>query len=163
MSISEIDRLRAQVAYLEAQAKHMNRPRDGAEIARMDAAKARADGVLANFGETASPPNLGEAEVDYWRRLLRQIGSKTQQFAVSRFDGVDMPALGALEPLVMSAASDAIRNDANSKPGVLIPMQHTDPSGRTITTYAGDIGAFMAPFMAQGVTGTINRNPNGNQ
>jgi hypothetical protein len=163
MSASETDKLRAKIAYLEAQAQYHNRPRDGAEIARMDAAKARADATLANFGETASPPNLGEDETSYQRRLLRQLGAKTQQFATSRFDGVDISAMTVLEPIVMQAAHEAIRDDSNARPGVLIPIQHRDPSGRTITTYAGDIGAFMAPFTSAGQVGTINRFPKGDR
>jgi hypothetical protein len=163
MSISETDRLRAKLDYAESQLRYLNRPRDGAEIARMDAAKARADGVLANFGETASPPKLGEAEVEYRQRLLRQIGAKTQRFAESRFDGMPVPALDHLEQVVVAEARETLRSDSNAKPGVLIPVRHRDESGRMITTFEGDALAWMAPFMSTGQVGYINRNPKGSQ
>jgi hypothetical protein len=92
---------------------------------------------------------------------LATVCDRTARFKGSRFDGFDAKGLEAVEPMVLAEAQDTARHDGNAKPGVLIPMQHRDPSGRTITTFAGDIAAFMAPFQAEGVTGMINRDPKG--
>jgi hypothetical protein len=163
MSISETDRLKAQLDYLTAQAAHMQRGRDLGEVDRMKNVQIRCDAALSLYGARATEPTPLESEVEYRRRLLGVVADRTEKYRGSRFAGFDNNSLDALEPLVLAEAQDAARHDANAKPGVLIPMQHRDPSGRTITTYAGDVGAFLAPFMAQGVTGSINRFPKGGQ
>lgn len=65
--------------------------------------------------------------------------------------------IDALEPRVYADAANAARAAADARPGVLVPFERQDQSGRTITEFHGDIGAFMAPFTRGGLSGSFIR------
>ena len=153
--------LKARLAAVESFMQSATRDVPMAERNALAAAQHRADSVAALFGERAPQPIAGEASLAYRRRLLDKFKSHSARFKDSRLDAADAGMIEAIEGIIYNDAATAARQPAQAAPGVLIPMQHTDPAGRTITTYAGDIGAFMAPFMATGQVGYINRNPKG--
>ncbi|GAB0119912.1 hypothetical protein [Acidisoma sp. 7E03] len=155
MSNQELLRLRAQVEEATARMRAMQQPLSAADREQMEAVRHRHDAVAALFGERAREPMAGESPDTYRAALLQDLAKRTRSYAKSNFFRADSATLAAVEPHVLAEA----RHDAlSSQRGRLVEYHETDPSGRRITKYAGDIGAFMAPFMAPPATTPI-RNP----
>ncbi len=161
MPISEIDRLRAEVAALRMSTEAMGRSRTGADVDAMKATQARCDAALAPFGERATEPTLMDSPTSYRGRMFQRLAKHTERFRGNRFDSAAAEILDAVEPHLFAAVQDAVRNDANARPGTLIPIRSQDEAGRTITKFEGDIAAFMAPYMVGATVCTLNRKPAG--
>ena len=85
------------------------------------------------------------------------------KFRDTRFDSADAAMLEPIEAIVYNDAVEAAKTPALARPGLLMEMVRTDRAGRRITEYVGDPMAWMAPFMSQGASGRIRRNPNSNE
>lgn len=149
----------ARTNALEKRVANVRREQSGEEAAALTAAQNRADSVLAQLGGRASPPIAGETPLEYRRRMLRDIAQYTPQFKNSRFGSLDAGMVEVIEPRVYADAANAAYAAADATPGVLIPFEERDVSGRVITKFHGDIAAFLAPFTLSGQSGRINRFP----
>ncbi|NDU92426.1 MAG: NUDIX hydrolase, partial [Ferrovum sp.] len=74
-----------------------------------------------------------------------------------KLDAIEGPTFDLVEKTIYADAHTAALNPAEATTGRLIPMVERDSAGRQITRFAGDIKAFMAPFMAPGQTVAIRR------
>jgi hypothetical protein len=157
MPITETERLRAQVDYLSAQLEELKRPRDAGTAERMRAAQHRADSVLSYRGERAVEPLPNDTELSYRARLATSVGAHTSEFKTSRFDSCDNNLLTALEDRLYPMAEAQIRNDADGRPGVLVPREEYDESGRRITKFYGDPMAWMQHFHSGAQIGNFIR------
>jgi hypothetical protein len=84
-------------------------------------------------------------------------------FKETRFDGIPSEALGGVETTVYADAVVAAKAPVTGRPGLLMEIVRPDAAGRQIKSYVGDPMAWMAPYMSQGRTGRIRRNPNSNE
>lgn len=154
--------LKARLAAMEATLKGITAETPASERDALASAQSRADSVAAMFGDRAAPPIPGEKPLDYRKRLLARFQRHSERFKESRFDSMDDASVGAVEDIVYADAVTSARSPAQTQPGQLIEFTERDRAGRTITKYAGDIAAWMTPFMTGATVGKINRNPKGN-
>lgn len=152
--------LKAKYAKLESMVKGIVAETPGEDRDRLAAAQARADAVCAMFGDRAPSPIPGEAVLDYRKRLLKRLAPHSSPFKNSRFEFLDDAQVTMTEDRVYADAANSARSVNDARPGVLVPFEERDRAGRTITKFAGDIGAFLAPFViSEPITGHINRKP----
>jgi hypothetical protein len=144
----------ARTNALEKRLANVRRELPGAEVPALAAVQSRADAVMAPLGERASPPMPGEDSLQYRKRLMRHLAPHSPRFKDTRFDSLDGPAIDAIEPHIYHDADVAARD--TTKPGVLIPIEERDRSGRLITRYVGDMSVFLAPFSSGGQSGNFN-------
>jgi hypothetical protein len=146
----------ARTNALEKRLANVRRELPGAEVTALAAAQSRADAVMAPLGGRASPPMPGETSIEYRRRLVGHLAVHSPRFKDTRFGGMDSNVLGELERHVYNDAETAARDPSNHPPGILIPIKEQWADGRTVTRFAGDAAAFLAPFTSAGYSGTIN-------
>ena len=156
----EIGDLKTQLAALTATLKGITTEVPASERDALAAAQARADSVAAMFGDRAPPPIPGETPLAYRKRQLRRFQPHSERFKATDLGPLDEATIGTVEDVVYADSVAAARAPAAERVGVLVPFEERDRAGRTITRYAGDIGAWMAPFMSGATVGKINRNPN---
>lgn len=149
----------ARTNAIEKRVANVRREVPGEEAAALAQAQTRADSVMAQLGGRASPPIAGETPLEYRRRMLRDIAPYAPQFKNSRFGSLDHASVEVIEPRVYADATNAAHAAADARPGVLVPFEERDVSGRLITKFHGDIAAFLAPFTLNGQSGRINRFP----
>jgi hypothetical protein len=143
-----------RINVLERRLEQARREIPSAERAALAAAQTRADSVAARFGGSVSSPIPGEGELDYRKRLAEQFQPHSPRFSHSRLSPLDAATFGMIEAEVYA---DAVRAaDASVQPGTLKAIEERDRSGRLVTRYVGDVGAFLAPFVSGGYTGNIN-------
>lgn len=150
--------MRAQIEQLTQQLTALQRPMAPAERDEIARAQARADGIANAFGEHATAPLPGETSVAYRKRVLTSFQKHSTRFASADLGRLDAATLGPIEDLILADAAAAARDPARAAPGRLIPIT-TREGGRDVTRFTGDIGAFMAPFMAGGMAARIVRTP----
>jgi hypothetical protein len=155
--------LRRQLDAMQATLRTLTTEVPQSERDALARAQARADGVAAMFGNEAPRPIAGEVSLPYRRRLMEHFKKHSAKFRDTRFDSADAAMLEPIEAIVYNDAVEAAKTPALARPGLLMEMVRTDRAGRRITEYVGDPMAWMAPFMSQGASGRIRRNPNSNE
>jgi hypothetical protein len=112
--------------------------------ADMAAAQRRADAVACLHGDTAPDPRPGESVLGYRKRLLERFKKHSPDYvAVSVGAYYDSATIGLIEDRIYADAERAAVRSDNS--GTLRPVV-TREFGRLITTFHGDVGAFLEPF-----------------
>jgi len=154
--MSELDRLRNQIAALE---RKVSAPMPESERAEIAAAMSRADAVERAWGRNdaavlAAVP--GESALDYRRRLLRQYQQYSPRWKGARVEAMGYDAIGNVEQDVYKDAATAAQDPRNFKPGELRAIQERDAAGRLVTKWVGDSMSWRAPFMSGGQRGYIN-------
>ncbi len=150
--------LRAQITHLTEQVAALRRPAAPGERDDLARTQARADGVAGLFGERATLPMPGEAALAYRKRVLAGFQKHSARFARADLARLDAATLAPVEDIILADAATAAHDPRRAAPGRLIPIT-TREGGRDVTRFIGDIGAFMAPFMA-GATVTRIVRPN---
>ena len=156
----ELKAIKAQLAAMQSQIRGFTAEVDGTERDALAAAQSRFDAVAAMLGDRAPAPMPGETSLAYRRRVLKRIAPHSPRFKDSRFDGLDANTMTVVEDQVYADATTSARQTIQAKPGVLVPVVERI-GGRDITRYHGDPGAFFAPFVSGGLSGSI-RHPKGN-
>lgn len=149
--------LRLSLKRLEGIVAGITKETPRADIDALAAIQSRADSVAAMYGDRASPPISGEAVLDYRRRMLKRFQPHSARFKNTRFDALDEATITTVEDQVYADAVNSARETQAATPGVLVPVESQDRSGRTITKYHGDIGAFLAPFVSGATVSRIVR------
>jgi hypothetical protein len=155
--------LKDQLAALAATVKTLTTEVPAGERDALAKAQFRADSVAVMFGDRAPVPMAGETSGDYRKRILKKFQPHSVMFKTTPFEGIPVEALGGIEDTVYADAVAAAKAPASARPGLLMPIEERDRAGRTITKYVGDNMAWMSPYMSQGATGRIRRNPNSNE
>jgi len=154
--MTELDRLRSQIAALE---RKVSAPMPESERAEIAAAMSRADAVERAWGRNdaavlAAVP--GESALDYRRRLVRQYQQYSPRWKGARVEAIGYDALGNVEADVYKDAAAAAQDPKNFRPGELRAIRERDTSGREITRWVGDSMSWRALFMSGGQVGRIN-------
>ncbi len=148
---------RVQAAEMRLHAMRLQPDKERDELAYI---QARMDGVARHFGTAVSAPVPGETALAYRKRLLRQYQKHSDRFATARLDSLDAGTLGPIEDLIIDDAIKKARDPNHYPAGTLIPIV-TREGGRDVTRFAGDMLAWMAPFMTAGNVGQFNLTPGG--
>lgn len=160
--VKENAEMKAALAVLQRQMKTITSEVDVAERDALATAQSRADSIFAMLGDRAPPPNTGETSLEYRRRLLKKLAPRSSRFKASKFDSLGADLIVPIEDQVYADAAGSARSIGDATVGTLVPFEERDRSGRIITKYHGDIGAFLAPFVPQqAAVGRINIKPNG--
>ncbi len=133
----------------------------GEEVAAIDAARARADGVLGLWGDRASPPLAQESSREYRRRVLAAVQDRSPKFKGKTLSTLG-DALDIVEEHVYADVATAAEDPSTVPPGQMRVIRERDAAGRLITRWIGSdyMGALWNNFTMSGAVGTINRNPN---
>lgn len=108
--------------------------------------QAKADSVMQMFGEKAKLPMHGESSIAYRKRLAAGLIKHSPAMKDIRLDSMDAATFGVVEARIYADAQAASISIANSIEGRLIPHVSIDNAGRRITTYQGDMNAWLGSF-----------------
>lgn len=121
-----------------------------ADYKAMTDAQARADKVAYAFGDAAPRPLQGETLISYRQRLVNGFKSHSKAFKDVDISTISDPKLlGVIEDQIYADALHAGNNPVVAEGGTLREMKRRDQTGREISTFVGDIGAWMNQFKAQ--------------
>lgn len=147
--------LRRQIERLEHEIKLLKRETSAEDRDGMQDVQHRADSIAALFGERVSAPSVGETLADYRRRLLEKFKKHSPEFKNTQMAALHDNAIPLVEKQVYADAERTARTTATA-PGKLISRTER-VNGRDITTFAGDNGVWMAPFMRPGNVGKVSQ------
>jgi hypothetical protein len=120
--------------------------KDDEEAAYADC-QAKADSVYSAFGKSASRPLQGESLINYRKRMLRGLQAHSDEMKNININKIaDEAMLDIVEKRIYADAISASRHIGAIGKGQLIAMHKKDQAGRTITTYRGDMEAWLGEF-----------------
>lgn len=119
---------------------------DKMEMAKADE-QAKADSAYAACGKRARAPMTGESVQGYRKRMVKGLQAYSDAYKAVNIDAItDDVLLGIAERQVYADAAAFINSGADVPVGTLRPIRGVDSAGRTTVKFAGDVGAFLAPF-----------------
>lgn len=142
----ENEDLKNRIAAMERALK----PLSSADRDALSQAQARADGVAQLFGKQANPPLHGENPVAYRKRLAEALKKYSPEMKDVRMDSLSGSAFKLVEDKIYADAQIAALSPAEIPKGRLIPVVRRDAAGREITTFQGDMDAWMQHFKSPG-------------
>jgi hypothetical protein len=145
--------LKTRLAGVEERLGRINRELSSTERDELATAQARADGLAQHFGERASAPLAGETPISYRRRLAAKYQKHSAEFKDVKLDSLEGSVFDAIETRIYADAQTVAASPAIQLPGRLIPHVRTDSAGRRITSFTGDINAWMGHFKQGGPNG----------
>ncbi len=154
---ADVAQMQAEIADLRQRLAGVTTPLSHADRDALAVAQGRADALAHMFGDHVTAPLYGESPLAYRKRLAAVFQKHSSKFKDVKLDAIDGPTFDLVEQTIYADAHTAAMNPADAPAGRLIPMRETDAAGRTITRYAGDISAWLGPFMAPGQTVAIRR------
>lgn len=117
------------------------------DLAELSDAQARADSVAQAFGEQAPRPMQGETPISYRKRLANRYKVHSADYKDINVAAIADSALFAVAEARIYADAQATANAPQAvQVGQLVPRVSTDTTGRRITSFVGDIGAFTGQF-----------------
>lgn len=120
---------------------------DETDTEDMGKAYAKADSAFTSMGMTAPMPWAGEKALDYRKRALIKAQVHTPKFRDVNIRSIsDSAVLGVVEEQIYKAAADAVLDAMENTPGYLSKSFRFDGTGRRITEYRGDPGAWLNYF-----------------
>ena len=156
-SAKEAAELRAQIQAMNAKIESLNKPLSSADRDALSRAQARADGVAQMFGEEVAAPLNGESPIAYRKRLADKLKKHSRELKDVRMDSMDEASFAVLENKIYADAQAAALSPTAARAGQLIPIVRRDSAGRQVTTFQGDIDAWMKHFKAPGMGVKIDR------
>jgi hypothetical protein len=145
---------------LESQFKRASQPLSTEDRDALAMAQARADSVAQHFGEHVLAPLSGESPISYRRRLAAKFQKHSDKLKNVRLDAIDGEAFDVLENQIYADAMIVATSTDVLKAGVLIPHVRHDSAGREITTFTGDMNAWLGAFK-QGKNPIVMHRPQG--
>lgn len=149
--------MRLSIEAMSRRLDALNKPLSVEDRNGLSLAQQRAENVGRLFGDSVPPPLHGEKPIDYRKRLAAKFQKYSKAMKAERLDSLTGASFELVEDRIYADAQAASAMPESYATGRLIPHVATDSSGRTITSFSGDIGTFMAPFSSPGVIATINR------
>ena len=143
--------LKAQIASMQASMAVLTQPLSSDDRDLLSAAQSRADGVAQMFGNSASAPLHGETPINYRKRLAAKLQKHSKDFAGIKLDSLDGAVFDQVESKIYADAQAHAMSPAVAVAGRLIPQVRADSAGRQITTYTGDMDAWMGMFKSKPV------------
>lgn len=145
--VKENSDLKKRLQAVESTITNFTRELSGEDKNALASAQARADSLAQCFGETVTSPLSGETPISYRKRLAEKFQKhSSDRVKVIKLDNLDIHSFPVIEDQIYADAI-AISNSPSLLPkGRLIEHKTKDESGRTITSYTGDIAVFLEPF-----------------
>ncbi len=155
---AEADRARkadkAKKADAETQEKKGDEPweeRDGVKAdsaysSRIAQHRVKADEVAAAWGVATTKPFFGESINAYRRRCLRSFQQHSADFAGVDLARVPHELLDVAERTIYADALKAAFSPASAGAGRLREIKKTDPTGRVVSEFVGDVSAWLNDF-----------------
>ncbi|OZA85979.1 MAG: hypothetical protein B7X56_05405 [Burkholderiales bacterium 34-67-9] len=142
---------------MEAQIHGVIQPMSASDRDELAKAQARADSLARMLGDEVTAALGGEKPIAYRKRLAARFQKHSPSVKTVKLDSLDAESFAVIEERIYADAMQAALNPNDGTAGRLIPQVYRDSSGREITKFHGDIGAWMAPFMSPGLSAVINR------
>jgi len=149
--------LKDQLTALEGRLTAMTKPLSMEDRDALAAAQSRADATYQLVGSRASAPLMGENPIAYRKRLASGLQKFSKQFKEIALDSLDGPIFETVEQSIYSDAETASRSSDHVQVGRLLPQVRRDSAGREITTFTGDMDAWLTSFKAPGRSVAFNR------
>lgn len=149
--------LKTQLAALESRLTSLTQPLSHEDRDALAAAQSRADATYQLVGSRASAPLMGENPIAYRKRLAAGLQKYSKQFKEVALDSLDGPIFETVEQSIYSDAETASRAADSTTVGRLMPQVRKDSAGREITTFHGDMNAWLTPFKSAGRSVSFNR------
>lgn len=156
-SAAENAELRRQVLEMSEQLGHLTKPLTMKDREALAQAQSRADSVAQLFGKQISAPLHGESPIAYRKRLTYVFQPYSSKLKSVKLDSLSGDAFDVIEDQIYADAQATARSPGHAKAGVLIPVVRRDSAGREITTYEGDMDAWMQHFKRGPVVTRIDR------
>lgn len=162
---AQVSALQAQLAAQAAQIASLTRAMPKAlsdeDYASMASAQARADSVMAAFGDSAPRPLQGEDVLAYRRRLASKLQGHSKAWGKVDIGKLDGGAFDVAEGQIYADAQAAAMAPSDLPAGQLREIHRKDPrTGGMRTEFAGDpkafIGAFTSPSVKSGGIPRLN-------
>jgi hypothetical protein len=142
--------LATRLVSLEDRLNRSSRELTTTERDELATAQSRADSIAQCFGERASFPLAGETPISYRKRLAAKFQKHSEALKDIKLDSLDTVSFGVIEDKIYDDAQKASTSPSVLVPGRLVPHIRTDQAGRQITSFTGDINAWMGHFKQGG-------------
>ena len=153
--------LKRQIAAMDARLTTLTTPLSASDRDALASAQSRADSVMQMFGDSASAPLHGEDPIAYRKRLAAKLQKHSADMKDVKLDSLDGGAFAVIEDRIYADAQATAKTPAALPAGRLVPHVRMDEAGRRITTFSGDMDAWMAPFKSTGAVCKFNRDQKG--
>ena len=152
---------KAAIAEMQARIDALTKPISPEDRDALAKAQARADSVFQMFGESALAPLAAETPIAYRQRLASKLQKHSAASADIKLDALTEKAFVQIEDRIYADAQARAMSPEIAVAGRLIPHVRKDSAGREITTYTGDMDAWLRMFKSKPVYITgINTNQN---
>lgn len=133
-------------ARLDAVEKKIPEERSDDDMAEMADAQAKADSVASMFGKSAGRPLNGEGLLAYRKRQLKAFQAHSKDWKDVNLGILDATTLNIAERSIYADAMTAARTPTDLPVGTLREIRQADRTGRVISTFHGDMNAWMGDF-----------------
>lgn len=154
--------LKEQLEKLAAQFQSISQPLSHTDRDLLSQAQARADSVAQMLGERINGPLNGETPIMYRKRLADKLKAHSVDFKDVKLDSLDGETFKIVEDKIYADAQSAALEPSSATVGRLIRVDSKDSAGRTISTFTGDMNAWLNNFKSGGNIVKFNRNQGAN-
>lgn len=140
---AEMEGIKKKIADMD---EKMPKEMSDSDYAEMADAQAKADSVASAFGTSASRPLNGEGLLAYRKRMARGFQKHSKTWGEVDVYVLPKSAFEIAETQIYADAMQAARTPTDLPLGQLREIRQTDRAGRTISTFHGDMNAWMNDF-----------------
>lgn len=144
--------LKRRIAEMDARMTRLMQPLSANDRDELALIQKRADSLAQMFGDSITPPLAGETPIEYRKRMAAKFQKYSDSTKGIQIEKLDSASFNVIEDRIYTDAQSASTAAEAMPAGRLFPVHSTDRAGRTITKYHGDPKAWMAPFMAKGLS-----------
>lgn len=116
----------------------VRRPMADSHREELLSAQSRADEILIQLGKRAPQPMVGEAPLDYRRRVVSDLKPLSPQWKEIKLDSFDEQAFSLAEKMIYSDAVVAAKRPTDIAPGRMREVRKVQPTGHIVTEFYGD-------------------------
>lgn len=109
-------------------------------------AQARYDSVLQLFGTSAPRALAGERPLQYRKRLGKMVQGYSTTWKDKNLNPMEGEVFDTVEAQILGEARKYAFSADSAPPNKLVEVKSSDATGRVISTFKGDSGAFLDPF-----------------
>lgn len=151
-------RLKQELARAERRIREANAalvPLTEAEERQLIECQVRADSVYQQFGKQAPMALPGETPTTYRRRLVAAMQRYSPTWKDANLGNAHGKVLDFAEREIYADALKEAHSPSSVPEGTLREIKTTDGSGRVISTFIGEMDAWMDQFRSRGRSATI--------
>lgn len=147
---ASVAEMKAQIEALNARLSAATAPLSNSDRDALSAAQKRADSIAQMFGDSVAQPLHGESPIAYRKRLVAKFKAHSPEFKDVKLDSLEGAAFDVIESKIYADAQAAAMSPEHMPAGRLIPIVRRDSAGREVTTYQGDMDAWLGVFKDKG-------------